>query len=220
MLGKHRKLLTILVRQEKDWVKSADLSAYMNVSVRSVKSYVEEINQIYKELIRSSKNGYHVDRIRAGQLLAETETRLPSEPKERQRFIIKKLLTNTRKYINLYRFCTEEIFVSIETAKKDLYAVQECFNEFDLHITTNRLNVTLEGSELDKRKMLSNILYEEFSENVFSLAAIEKVFPQYDVKFVYNTIIDTCKRHHFFVNEYSLLTLLLDIVISIDRIKK
>jgi lichenan operon transcriptional antiterminator len=67
--------------------------------------------------------------------------------------------------------------------------------------------------------MLSNILYEEFSENVFSLSAIEKVFPQHDVKFIYNTIIEVCKQHHFFVNEYSLLTLILDMAISIDRIK-
>jgi lichenan operon transcriptional antiterminator len=36
---------------------------------------------------------------------------------------------------------------------------------------------------------------------------------------VCNTILDTCKRRHFFVNEYSLLMLVLDIVISIDRIK-
>jgi hypothetical protein len=50
--------------------------------------------------------------------------------------------------------------------------------------------------------MISSILYEEFSENVFSLTAIEKVFPRYNVKYGYNTILETCKRHQFFVNEY------------------
>jgi lichenan operon transcriptional antiterminator len=219
MQGKHRNLLTTLVRQEKDWLRAADLSSRMNVSVRSVKNYVEEINQIHKDLIQSSRKGYHVDRMRAGQLLSNTGIHPSSGPKERLRFIIKRLLTGAHKYINLYRLCEDEIFVSVETAKKDLSAARKRFSEFDLHINMNGLNVTLEGSELDKRKMLSNILYEEFSENVFSLAAIEKVFPRHDVKFVYNTIIDTCKQHHFFINEYSLLTLLLDIVISIDRIK-
>jgi lichenan operon transcriptional antiterminator len=45
------------------------------------------------------------------------------------------------------------------------------------------------------------------------------MFPQYDVKYVYGIIMDTCKQYRYFVNEYSMLTLLLDIIISIDRIK-
>jgi lichenan operon transcriptional antiterminator len=219
MYSKHKNLLFTLIQSEKDWVTAGDLSVYMNVSVRSVKNYVDEINSIYRGLIQSSKNGYHIDRMRTNQLLSAVESQPPSTPQERLRFIIKKLLLGTQGYLDLYQLCEDEMFVSLETVKKDLSAVRRRFKEFDLHVTSSGFTITVEGSELDKRKMLSNILYEEFSENIFSMAAIEKVFPRYDVKYVYNAIFDTCKQHRFFVNEYSLLTLLLDIIISIDRIK-
>jgi lichenan operon transcriptional antiterminator len=220
MYRKHKNLLISIVQSEKDWVTAKDLSAYMNVSVRSVKTYIDEINSIHRDLVQSSKNGYHIDRIRTKQLLSAVESRPPSTPKERLRFIVKKLLINTRKDLNLRRLCEDEMFIGLETVKKDLAAVRKRFKEFDLHVTASGFIVTVEGNEIDKRKMLSNILYEEFSENVFSLTAVEKAFPQHDVRYVYRTILDTCREHRFFVNEYSLLTLLLDIVISIDRIKK
>jgi lichenan operon transcriptional antiterminator len=220
MYDKHRNLLLTLLQSEKDWVTAKDLSVYMNVSVRSVKSYIDEINSIHRDLVQSSKNGYHIDRIRTKQLLSAVETQPPSTPKQRLRFIVKKLLINPRKDLNLRRLCEDEMFIGLETVKKDLSAVRKRFKEFDLHVTASGFTVTVEGNEIDKRKMLSNILYEEFSENVFSLTAVEKVFPQHDVKYVYHTILNTCREYHFFVNEYSLLTLLLDIVIGIDRIKK
>ncbi|MDR2662974.1 MAG: PTS sugar transporter subunit IIA [Treponema sp.] len=215
----YRILLNAMLQLEADWITAAALSLHMNVSVRSVKKYVGELNALYEGLVSSSRKGYRVDRGRAKELLASGGSRAPFTPNERIRYILKQLLAAPRGSLDLYRICEDEVFVSLETAKKDLSAVRKQLAQFDMYITTAGFTITLEGSELDKRKMLSNILYEEFSESVLSLTAIEKVFPRYNIQYVYNAILDICKRHHFFVNEYSLLTLVLDIVISIDRIK-
>ncbi|MDR1249460.1 MAG: PRD domain-containing protein [Treponema sp.] len=169
--------------------------------------------------MQSSKKGYKIDRILAKQLLSTSWTERPYTPDERIRFILKKLLAAPYESLDIFQLTEREIFVSLETVKRDLSIIRKRLREFDMYITTTGFDVVLEGNELDKRKMLSNILYEEFSENVFSLTAIEKVFPKYNIKYVYNTILEICKRHSFFINEYSLLTLLLDIIISIDRIK-
>jgi lichenan operon transcriptional antiterminator len=217
--GKYKKLLGIMVHTENDWITAADLSVAMNISIRSVKSYLSDLSSLYRNILQSSKKGYKVNRILAKQLLSTTRTERPYTPEERIRFILKKLLTAPYKSLDIFQLSEEEIFVSLETVKRDLSIIRKRLREFDMYITTTGFDAVLEGSELDKRKMLSNILYEEFSENVFSLTAIEKVFPQYNVKYVYDIILETCKRYHFFVNEYSLLTLLLDIIISIDRIK-
>jgi lichenan operon transcriptional antiterminator len=217
--GKYKKLLGIMVHTEDDWITAADLSAAMNSSVRSIKSYLSDLNSSHQGLIDSSKKGYRINRVLAKQLLAASRTEKPYTPEERIRFILKKLLAAPDKSLDIYQLSEEEMFVSLETIKRDLSVIRKHLREFDIYITTTGFEVVLEGSELDKRKMLSNILYEEFSENVFSLTAIEKVFPGHNVKYVYNTILETCKEHHFFINEYSLLTLLLDIIISVDRIK-
>jgi lichenan operon transcriptional antiterminator len=217
--GKYRKLLGIMARTENDWITAADLAAAMRVSVRSVKSYLSDLSAGHKDLVQSSKKGYKTNRILAKQLLSASWTERPYTPEERIRFILKQLLAAPDKPVDIFQLGEEELFVSLETVKRDLSVIRKRLREFDLYITTTGFDAVLEGGELDKRKMISNILYEEFSENVFSLTAIEKVFPRYNVKYVYNTILETCKRHHSFVNEYSLLSLLLDIAIGIDRIK-
>jgi lichenan operon transcriptional antiterminator len=68
--------------------------------------------------------------------------------------------------------------------------------------------------------MLSHVLYKEFSESIMSLEAIEEFFPRYNVQFVYSTVVESCKARGFFINEYTILALVLDIIISIDRIKR
>jgi lichenan operon transcriptional antiterminator len=217
--GKYKKLLDVMVHTENDWMTAADLSAAMSISARSVKNYLSDLTSIYKDLIQSSRKGYKINRILAKQLLSASQTDKPYTPEERIRFILKKLLVAPYKPLDVFQLSEEEIFVSIETVKKDLSIIRKRLREFDMYIITTGFEVVLEGSELDKRKMLSNILYEEFSRNAFSITAIEKIFPQYNVKYVYNTIMEICKRHCFFVNEYSLLTLVLDIMIGVERIK-
>jgi lichenan operon transcriptional antiterminator len=219
MYSTYRTLLNTMLRMDPEWITAAGLSVQMNVSVRSVKKYISELNALHGGLVRSSKKGYRVDREKAKELLASGESGAPLKPNERIRYIVKQLLAAPRGSLDLYQVCEDEMFVSLETAKKDLSMVRKQLGRFDMHITTTGFNITLEGSELDKRKLLSNILYEEFSESILSLTAIEKVFPRYNVQYVYNTILDACKLYHFFVNEYLLLTLVLDIVIGIDRIK-
>jgi lichenan operon transcriptional antiterminator len=217
--GKYKKLLGIMVHTENDWITAADLSVAMNISIRSVKTYLGDLSSMHQDLVQSSQKGYKINRNLAKQLLSASCTERPYTPEERIRFILKKLLAAPDKSLDIFQLSEEELFVSLETVKKDLSVIRKRLHEFDMYITATGFDVVLEGSELDKRKMISNILYEEFSENVFSITSIEKVFPRYNVKYVYNTILETCKRHHYFVNEYSLLALLLDIIISIDRIK-
>jgi lichenan operon transcriptional antiterminator len=217
MYSKYRKLLTSLVDSKNDWITAGALSLSTNMSVRSVKTYIGELNSSHESLIRSSKNGYQIDRVRAKELLSSSKKEAPYTPEERIHVILKKMFAYES--VDLWNLCENELFVSMETLKKDLGQVRKRLREFDIYIITNKDSIELEGSELDKRKLLSNLLYEEFSENVLSLSSIEEIFPQYDTKYIYNTILELCRHRSFFVNEYSILTMVLDIVISIDRIK-
>jgi lichenan operon transcriptional antiterminator len=93
----------------------------------------------------------------ANQLLAATDERTPATPEKRMRFLIKKLLTGTQETIDLFQLCEDEMFVSMETIKKDLSAARKRFKEFDLYVISSGFEIWLEGLELNKRKMLSNM---------------------------------------------------------------
>ena len=217
MDNKYKKLLNFFLDSKKEWTTANEIAAKTNTSVRSVKSYISELNAMENGLIISSAKGYQIDRAKAKHLLSISKSPLPYTPKERVRIVMKKLLTNTS--IDLIDLSENEIFISLEAIKKDISIARKYFREFDIQVNTMGFTVSLEGNEQGKRKMLSNILYEEFNENILDLAAIKNNFPNYDVKYVYSVIYESCKNQHFFVNEYSVLTLVLDIVISIDRLK-
>ena len=217
MDAKCKKLLNALLNSKKEWTTAHEIASVTNNSIRSVKSYIGELNSLEKSLVESSAKGYKIDKTKAKYLLFVSKSPLPYTPADRIRIIMKKLLVNAS--IDLGDLCENELFVSLETIKKDLSVARKYFGEFDITINTAGFIVSLMGSEQGKRKLLSNLLYEEFSESTLDLTALKKNFPDYDVKYIYDVIFESCKNHCFFVNEYSVLTLVLDIVISVDRLK-
>lgn len=221
MKSNYRELISILL-DHGEWMTACSLASKLNVSARSVKNYIAEINVNAKGLIASSRKGYLIDTAKAKPLLDESNVKIPQTSRERVNYIITKILANDTlddRKTDLYQLA-EEIFVSFETIKKDMVKVKRKLMEFDLYISSVHSCVTLEGRELDKRKILSNILYEEFNTHVMSFKIIEKVFPGYNLKLLQSIIIEQCKQYHYFINEYALLNLVLDIIIGIDRIKK
>ncbi|MEL7654910.1 MAG: BglG family transcription antiterminator [Bacillota bacterium] len=221
MKGNLISLIRIMLDSD-EWVTASFLGGKLNVSERSIKTYIAEINSSNNGLITSSRKGYQINKERAKALLKNFSAKLPQTSRERANYIITKLLTDEAagdKKTDLYEI-GNEIFVSYETIKKDMTRVRKKLLEFDLYLSTANSYVSVEGKELDKRKLLSNILNEEFKNNVMSLEVIEKAFPGYDLKLLQSIIQEQCKNYHYYINEYALLHLVLDIVIGIYRIKK
>lgn len=221
MKSKCTNLIKIMLDHD-DWITASYLASKLDVSERSIKNYIAEINYHENGLISSSRKGYFIDSKTARKVLDDSgTTKLPQTSKERVNYIITKILANDTtgdKKMDLYQI-GEEIFVSYETIKKDMVKVRKKLMEFNLCISSANSCISLEGKELDKRKLLSNILYEEFNNNVMSLEIIEKAFPGYNLELLQSIIIEQCKQYHYFINEYALLNLLLDIIIGMDRIK-
>ena len=137
------------------------LANHLNVSVRSIKNYVREINEEYPEAIHSSREGYRLDMELAKSILDETADHIPQTSEERVIYILNQLINHHQEEaIDIYDLC-DELFISLSTIKNELQKV--------------------------KRKLLSTLLYKDY---------------------------------HYFINDYSLINLVLHITIAIDRIRK
>ncbi|HWQ77568.1 MAG TPA: PTS sugar transporter subunit IIA [Anaerovoracaceae bacterium] len=221
MKGNCIKLIRIML-DGGEWLTAGFLAGKLGVSERSVKTYIADINYDANNLIASSRKGYRIDAERARVLLKSLGTKFPQTSRERVNYIINRIFTDDAfggKKTDLYEI-GDEIYVSYETIKKDMAKVRKKMLEYDLYLSTANSCVSVEGNELDKRRLLSNILYEEFNDNIISLEVIEKAFPGYDLELLQSIIQEQCKRYHYYINEYALLKLVLDIVIGIYRIKK
>ena len=96
---KKQKLLSYLGENHNSWFKSESLAVYLQVSERTIRKYVKEINE-ETEVTRiiSSAKGYRLDSSTTTQL---TRTRHDQTPHERTISIMKSLL-KVREKINVY----------------------------------------------------------------------------------------------------------------------
>ena len=53
-----------------------------------------------------------------------------------------------------------------------------------------------------------------------SLDMVQKAFPDYNMELLRDIVLTECKRYHYFINDYAMVNLILDLVVSMDRIRK
>ncbi|MCD7909254.1 MAG: helix-turn-helix domain-containing protein, partial [Clostridium sp.] len=183
MKPKMIKLIRIL-SDYTEFVTAANLAANMDVSTRSIKSYIQEINSIYPEAIESSREGYRIKKPIAQQILSDSGTHIPQSSPERIVYIINSLIKNDTS-VNTYDLC-DEMFISYSTIKNDLQAVKSKLRKFDLQLNNNHDNLSVDGLEKNKRRLLSSILYDESNVNFVNLETIHNIFPEIDIELIKN----------------------------------
>lgn len=210
------KLIRIL-SDYTEFVTASSLAANMDVSTRSIKSYIQEINSVYPEAIESSREGYRIDKQAARRILEESGTHIPQSSQERIVYIINSLIKSDTS-VNTYDLC-DEMFISYSTIKNDLQAVKSKLRKYDLQLNNNHDNLTVSGLEKNKRRLLSSILYDESNVNFVNLETIQNIFPEIEIELIKDSLLEIFDRFHYFVNDYSLINLVLHITIAIDRIR-
>ena len=83
MKKQHNELIKILA-EDKEWQTAKTLAMKLNVSERSVKNYIAEINQLLHDPIESSKRGYRMQMEDIKAFVRQDEAAIPQSPGERQ----------------------------------------------------------------------------------------------------------------------------------------
>lgn len=217
MNWKTEKLIRLLLETQPSTAQA--LAERMGVSVRSIKNYVHEINSEASETVLSSRDGYRLDVEKAKALLDEKTDNIPQTSRERVIYILNQLLNHhNNETVNLYDL-SDEMYISMSTLKNELQKVKRKLARFDLKLITRGDDVSISELEKNKRKMLSSILYDESNVNFLNLQAIQNAFSNIDIEFIKNTVLQTFDEYHYFINDYSLVNLVLHITISVDRIR-
>lgn len=215
MKTKQIDLIKILLENPSN---AARLSDILDVSIRTIRTYVKQINEVHDGMIISSQDGYTVNRKLAFQALQTDEKRLPQTKEERVSFIITQLL-NVQKNKSVCIFDLEdELFVSESTMRKDLKSIARKLKKMDLELVFDKDSIIIQGLEKNKRKLLSTLLYEESNINFVNMDSLQKAFYDVDIEHVKNVILRVLDDNKYFINDYSLINLVLHITIAVDRI--
>ncbi|HBF0145931.1 TPA: transcription antiterminator [Clostridioides difficile] len=210
-----KELFLNFIKTQHDWIDSSTLANYLNVSTRSIRKYVNEINS-NGEFILSSKKGYKVSLNNNFQTKVDSSENI--SPDNRLNLILKELIVNSNG-INIFDL-SEELFVSPATIEGDIVKANKFIGSYNLKIKQSKFLLKLIGNESAKRKLMSSIIFKETGSDFLSLFDVQKIYQEYNLTKLKENIIYILKKYNLFINEYAINNILLHLMITIDRIKK
>lgn len=217
MKKKEQELLNYLSEFNKP-VRSAEIANALDISVRSVKNYVHNINSLYgKNIILSSRNGYELNlQNNYSLVLTNSSEQIPQTLEERSFFIIKQLVLNHSAQIEIFDLC-DSLCVSYSTIKSIISKMNKTYSSYDLEFYCEHDCVRIKGNEINKRKLLSYVINEESKSSIMNVNVLKDNFASIDVEKLQNIIFTTFKKYNYYLNDFSTMNLLLHLLIIVDR---
>ncbi|MFV0498483.1 MAG: helix-turn-helix domain-containing protein, partial [Bacilli bacterium] len=203
MNGKYAKVIEYLKNQN-SIRNSKEIAAALNLSQRTVKNYVSHINLLDKEdIIISTRQGYKINRsIDINHLLDQSKS-IPISIDERSNYIMHQIISHqTDEDINIYALC-EYMFISYSTLKKVISHLNQKFESYDVKLITKNNIIKLNGTEQNKRKVISTAIYENISGNLLSITTLQEHFSNLDVQGIEQIISKICSNNKLLINDFA-----------------
>lgn len=216
----NQKCLSILkfLSQTDVPMTASQIAEEIGVSSRTIKSYISEINNNYKDLVKSGKNGYNINKKEVYEVIyrvqSDSMNALPQNYEDRSRYMIKKLID--AKEVDLDDL-SDEIYVSSQTLINDIKKMNTQYGQYNVVFNLGKGKITVEGTEKDKRKFISMILRNEASDAPFDISYLQQQFVDYDVETLSIRTRKIFESNNFYLNEFNYSNLLLHILIIVSR---
>jgi lichenan operon transcriptional antiterminator len=214
-MNREIQLLNFLVNQG-TWVTNTTLANHLDLSSRSISTYIAEINRKYDKLIISSNKGYRIqqkekaiDIIQAAPLM-----RMPGNYEERKKYILEKILLSQQ--CPTIDSLSDRLCISPLTLQNELSRLRTELSELGLHLKIKNNKLSIIGLDRDKRRLILDLINNELENSSFSLEEIQEFFSNVDLKNIKKIVLNVLKENEYFLDDYSLLNYILHIAIFIE----
>lgn len=212
---------------------SEEIAAVVNVSSRTVRNDMKEMNDILTQhgasILAKRGTGYKLNVMDEDAfrrfLLQQTakngpvDKHLPDTPEERTSYFIKRLLL-TDDYVRLEDLA-DELYISLSTVKNCLRNVKSILNRYHISIESRpNYGIKLKGSELNIRFCMSEYLYNRQDNAAEILEDKISILPKDDMDKIKSIIIDQVNQYSLKLSDISLNNLLVHIAIACKRIRQ
>lgn len=216
MANMDKKLQTIsYLNNQTAWTTTNTLAGYLNISVRSVKYCIAEINKEYPELIISSNKGYKINKEKAKDILnIHIDTSIPRNYEERKRVIIISILMEKQR--PSISELSERLCISPVTLQNELSRIRTELSKYHLNVHTRNDIVSITGLSKDKRKIILDLINHEIQNSYFSLDRVKTIFTNVDLNRIEKMVTSVLTENEYFLDSYSLFNYVLHIALTIE----
>lgn len=232
LTNKQILLLQILKEENQPYVTSKELSSRLEVSVRTIKTYIQCLNSLLEnkgvKVLSSPGKGYtlqHDPDVDWASIHPSLEARkkneyiLPVDKFSRIQYLVMKLLAID--YPILFEDLMEELYVSRSTLQADIREVRTQLEKYRLKIRSKaNYGIFVEGSEIDKRLCICEYYFHQSdsedlnSENLFNSGETQDEFQS-----IMQSIQDVCAKCQINLSDFSITNLAIHISIGMRRCK-
>ena len=177
-----RQMHVIDLLNDKKWITGKEMAHILNVTDRTIRNDIENINQFYDCLLISAdkRKGYHIDQTLLSKQDIEPKEIIPQTSHERCVWLIQELLFKESE-INLIQL-QDRVFISGYSIDNDLKKIRRMISSYSsLKIVRNKNTIYLVGDEADKRKLYKDLLTEETKGNFMNLNSIADLWENFDL---------------------------------------
>ncbi|MDO4378521.1 MAG: PTS sugar transporter subunit IIA [Erysipelotrichia bacterium] len=198
--------------QKRKWCTATAIAIELGCTSRCVKTYISNLNDQYNNIIISSRSGYRLSEKLNDNLIIEDNY---EEKENRKLWLLRKLLISSKpiKTADL----TNELFISFETLEKDLLYIKKQLHNYDLSLRTKNNTLYIKGNDANKREMILDLIYDEMSDSFSDSNSIQSFFPNVNITQIRNIIQSTLKKHNYFIDDFSLINIVLWYTICIEQ---
>ncbi|MGO1414449.1 MAG: BglG family transcription antiterminator [Microbacterium gubbeenense] len=214
------RMLGILLRRS-DWVTAGYIADHLGVTSRSVRSYVTAINRLapHGDAIESGPLGY---RAASGAAEVELDEDRPTRgtPRERALTLVRQLL-ETDEGVDVF-VAALELHVSPGTIEADLRRIRAALDGTELGFRREAAVVSIEGSELARRRFIGLLVHEEADEGGRDVIASHRAAERLGLDAGEFTqtgrdLLDALSGLGYAVNELAAADVVLHVAIACDR---
>lgn len=197
------------LQADNQWHTSEEIAVYLGVTSRTVKNYIKKLDSSIKVI--SSKKGYKIE-----------QADIQSDEEEEIHFnrvnTVINTLINSDDRVNIYDL-SEKLSLSESVVINLLKEARLKVVNYDLKLEREGDFWKITGSERNKRRMLSSLLYEESAQGLLSISVLETIFPNVDVAQIYSLIKQASTKFDVYLTTFDINNILLHLLIAIQREK-
>ncbi len=208
-MNKKHELLIQKLQSSSHPIPSSQLAKELQVTQRSVKNYVSAVNAETPELILSGPKGYHLNK---KVKVSVSSHRVPQNYQERSFSIIKKFFLEHTEQIDIFELC-DEFFLGYSSIKLLISKMNKELAPYRLALRFQNDCIYLQGTEGDKRKFLTNIIYRESAGGFVNLTALKALFPDLDIEYIHFMLHDTFKHYEYYIHDFAYANISLHLIV-------
>ena len=204
------------LENQENWLTADDIATHFDTSTKTIFNYIKRINDYQDNLIVSSAKGY---KFNTATTYDKNSLFFNDSLSWRSTYVLRQLLIGNEQEVDIYQIA-DTLYVSDSYVENLIKHLKHELNKYSLSLIRSRNKIHIEGTETNKRRLISSLITKEKALNYSLSNASSFTNEDVDVNLLQEIMIKLFRKYSVYINDYGFNTILIYLTVTITRIKQ